>query len=914
MLSVVVYGRNDSHGYNLHKRAAISLNCVAEMLTHPDDEILFVDYNTPDDYPTFIEAIADTLTDRARALLRVFRVRPSVHAARARSGRFQTMESLARNVAVRRSNPANRWVLSTNTDVVLVPRDIGRSLSDIADGLPDGFYHLPRFEVPETLWESLDRRNPQAVMERFRHWGRALHLNEVVHTDALARFDGVGDFQLMPRADLFAIDGLNEAMESPWLVDLNLCRRMQLRLGPVRGLHGHLFIYHCDHTRQATAIHRADTVMNDRHRFLDTVDAPELPEQRDRWGLAGVAVEEFRAAEPPAAAYIRALETVLPGLDRPFLEAWNDPGAYHDLHHDERHVLPYVADHLLTLPPDATVLYAGGGRRLFRLFRAVWRGTNRGGRLLVPPGLFPDDLGDGVEEAAFADAFAAADMMVAEFGIDSDDTDGGGPDRPDSGAPFTRLGTEDRDRLYTVTRWFLDFVEAERAGMAQGAPGRKIVTVNTVNTYFGALVRDHIEFTWTAYSCRVRYGRVRRDWPAAGGERSVPELHEALTRSLGRKLPIDPWEVTTARADLRFLLARAGDEPPDPKRCSQTLLALLAWPGLQDLEGVAADAARALAGRIAAGRPSAALRPLLPEQCSRAPQDGHPFCKLAASEDWERKDWFAWAHRYTMDGLVYRTSTYNAFKRSRGVWERAQILHALDRLGLMDGTRRFAVLNRSVDGLPLFLSSYAARVDLFDAAPDAGRGGSPPEHWLAKHRLFRRAVLGLHTGGLDTAPIQGRSGRWDAIVLPQNTLFAWGRPYAARLLGWIDRHLEEDGVLAFSGEVALRPTVGRRNDQWLEWDGALSLERLFAEHTGFTMLGSFDAALGDATLDRTAKEDGSDTLRPHFLRIADGIPHLCGVWVCRKSGPGGPGGWDRAMAELPGLGIGDPARTVGKYA
>ena len=66
MLSVVLYGRNDSHGYNLHKRAAISLNAIAEMLTDPDDEILFVDYNTPDELPTFPEAIADTLTDKAR--------------------------------------------------------------------------------------------------------------------------------------------------------------------------------------------------------------------------------------------------------------------------------------------------------------------------------------------------------------------------------------------------------------------------------------------------------------------------------------------------------------------------------------------------------------------------------------------------------------------------------------------------------------------------------------------------------------------------------------------------------------------------------------------------------------------------------------------------------------------------------
>ena len=79
MISVILYGRNDSYGYNLHKRGAISFNCIAEVLTQPDDEILFVDTNTPDDLPTFPEAIRDTLTPRAKELLRVLRVRGVLH-------------------------------------------------------------------------------------------------------------------------------------------------------------------------------------------------------------------------------------------------------------------------------------------------------------------------------------------------------------------------------------------------------------------------------------------------------------------------------------------------------------------------------------------------------------------------------------------------------------------------------------------------------------------------------------------------------------------------------------------------------------------------------------------------------------------------------------------------------------------
>ena len=82
MISIIVYGRNDAHGYNLHRRAALSLNCLAEVLTDPQDEIVFVDYNTADELPTFVEALSDTLTDRCLELLRVLRVRAALHQER----------------------------------------------------------------------------------------------------------------------------------------------------------------------------------------------------------------------------------------------------------------------------------------------------------------------------------------------------------------------------------------------------------------------------------------------------------------------------------------------------------------------------------------------------------------------------------------------------------------------------------------------------------------------------------------------------------------------------------------------------------------------------------------------------------------------------------------------------------------
>ena len=206
MISIVLYGRNDSYGYNLHKRAALSLNCMAELLVDRDDEILFVDYNTPNDYPTFPEAIQDTLTDTARARLRVLRVRSDIHERFRRQTRLLALEPISRNVAIRRSNPANRWVLSTNTDMIFVPPAPGTSLSGIAAArCSTDFDHAPRFEVPELLWEGLDRSKPQQVIDTVREWGSALHLNEVVLSVDVVLFDGPGDFQLMLRSDLINI-------------------------------------------------------------------------------------------------------------------------------------------------------------------------------------------------------------------------------------------------------------------------------------------------------------------------------------------------------------------------------------------------------------------------------------------------------------------------------------------------------------------------------------------------------------------------------------------------------------------------------------------------------------------------------------------------------------------------------------
>src|SRR4051812_32622914 len=104
MISVLVYGRNDSHGYNHHRRIALSLNCLAEVLTDSADEIIFVDYNTPDELPTAVEALADTLSERCLGMMRVLRVPAALHTEHySRRTHLGLVEPVARNAGARRS-------------------------------------------------------------------------------------------------------------------------------------------------------------------------------------------------------------------------------------------------------------------------------------------------------------------------------------------------------------------------------------------------------------------------------------------------------------------------------------------------------------------------------------------------------------------------------------------------------------------------------------------------------------------------------------------------------------------------------------------------------------------------------------------------------------------------------------------
>ena len=515
MISVIVYGRNDAHGYNLHRRAALSLNCIAEVLTDPDDEIVFVDYNTPDELPTFVEALADTLTDRCLGLLRVLRVPAAIHEQRfAARTHLPAIEPVARNAGVRRANPSNRWLLSTNTDMILLPLS-DRSLSEICGELPDGFYGLPRFELPEWLWERLPRSDPSRTIAEIERLGPGLRLDEPTVSNEWIRFDAPGDFQLILREDFLAIDGLDEEMLLGYHVDSNLSRRMLFLRGSIESLGEGLAGYHCNHNREPTVYHGTGKVANDLERFVVTIERPELPAQRDTWGLVGEAVEEVAVRERVGPHFAAALVDAIPYTAGP-RTASDAARVPFGLTYDSGHVLPFIADSLAVSSSDATIGYVGANPVLERMLATVVARLGFDGPLEVAK---LDDLSSAEELARHAD------VIIVDLGIDASDTDASSStarDHQPALLPAKLKGALDvLDRL----------VELERARLERGEHPRRFVLVHSWTVFWDAYVLANLECSHTTAHSRVRRANVR----------PVPVSDEATRAALARERRLLRW-------------------------------------------------------------------------------------------------------------------------------------------------------------------------------------------------------------------------------------------------------------------------------------------------------------------------------------------------------------------------------------
>ena len=900
MLSIIVYGRNDSHGYNLHKRAAISLNCLAEMLGDVEDELIFVDYNTPDDLPTFPEAIADTLTARARARLRILRVRPQLHRRFQQRTHLAALEPVARNVAVRASNPANRWILSTNTDIVLVPRTVQRLAEAVGD-LPAGFYHTARFEIPEGLWESFDRADPIGTIAAVRALGVSARLNEVVYGSDPILYDGPGDFQLALRTDLFAIDGFDERMILGWHVDSNLAKRLALKRGPVASMIDHVFCYHCDHTRQATSTHRRDRLENDPVFFVDQVTRPDLPGQREHWGCAGEAIEEVRLPEGGFGCFRRMLDAVVAPLDAPFSETRYTAASYDDYRYDARHVLPFLADLLSSYPRGLRLGWCGVRRDMFDLARQAWRHLGFS-RPIVVEAASASRLVDGepdpeqVQIASGSEWLDRVDLLVFEFGRAADGAPG-----PERGAHSSGLAPADQEALAIVGSGFLSAVMHERSRLASEAAAmpRRFVGINCIHNGSEPLFATHVAAAATPFSSRLRHGFV-----AAAAPELDPQTADRLLigMRLGRAGPISRREFALARELFGPLLEGRPIEPPRRHRAAIYAAigeAFIAVVGNPARFGQLPKQARCALARLEELRPStglgAELGPLLGpalEGAAAARPGARPLSRFAAYEDWDDPAWSAF-------GLPYATDprAEDAFGRRAGKWEQVHLLYGLDRAGKLAPAARVLVVATMPDAGIAAISWRVAHVDLLPIG-EGGRGddrGNGPEvgrgFWCSG-APYRPAALEILAAGTDLRRLD--QATYDAVLFPHGALFAAGFNGALRSLELARRLLRPDGVLAFKAEIVAG--AGPHPDFFdLGLVGEDGLAAGLTAATGLVADGGFDPLLSRATIDRIRPRDGPpegpSADEGYFLTRRDGHILIPSLWFLRRQEIAGPPQW-----------------------
>ena len=478
MISALVYGRNDGYSYEVNRRTALGLNQLAAQLAPGRDEIVFVDYNTDNDLPTFPETIADTLTARAVGLIRVIRVRPGFHATQPQAGP-PVREAVARNIALRRLSPGASWALSTNPDCLLLAE--GAPLHQLIDGLAPGYYGLPRHELPRFLWEALPRSDPALAAAEALAAAKALALEEIVrHPDPAIGYDAPGDFQLAPVADLVALAGFDERMTLGWHVDSNMNARLARRHGALRDLNdaagGALTLFHAEHARRASAKHEAGRAEDPFEQFVENAD--EIPPgQGTSWGAPDERFEEFPLADPPVRRLIQGLIAGASG--EPPADYVYGPESFGALPCGEDlddHLFAFLFDHLAYLAPDAPLGWfgAGGGRGARFAARARAAGLSNPIRI----------AGTAAEIAPTLDG---AEVLI----LDAD---------PGAGV--------------IAETAFAALIRAERARMTAGQPPRRVIGLNVPHGPFEAPFLSLIPGAMTPVATRIRFGEVAPFDPA----------------------------------------------------------------------------------------------------------------------------------------------------------------------------------------------------------------------------------------------------------------------------------------------------------------------------------------------------------------------------------------------------------------
>lgn len=306
MISVVVYGRNDSHGFNLHKRVCLCLNSIAAALPeYSGVEIIFVDCFSNPTLPPLLYSLYDLLSPRARQLTSVVQIHPSLHGLIAPEVSYLHLsEPIIRNLGIKYCT--NHWILNTTTDILFYPTPdfFNRLSTSSAD-----YIALPRYELPEFIWDSLDRTRLPSI-DTISEFQKDLSLNTIVLSRAHNIYDAPGDFQLVRKDVLNTIGGYDETMNKGWHVDSNLCKRISL-LGATftSEFTSYAQIFHMNHNRTTTSQVSSPKNSNSLNKYVHSLKHTDWRVERKVSETASDRLFKATSKEPLASLYNRITYT-----------------------------------------------------------------------------------------------------------------------------------------------------------------------------------------------------------------------------------------------------------------------------------------------------------------------------------------------------------------------------------------------------------------------------------------------------------------------------------------------------------------------------------------------------------------------------------------------------------------------------
>ncbi len=732
-------------------------------------------------------------------------------------------------------------MLSTNTDMIFCPRTADASLSSIAAALEDGFYHLPRFELPEGLWETLDRKDAPAIIASAREWGERFHLNEIVHADHDNLYDGPGDFQLFLREDLFKIGGFHEEMILGWHLDANIARRMRMLRGKVSSALDHLVGYHCDHTRQASPYHKVDRTENDPERFLTSVADIEVPEQMAGWGLADLEIETFPLQQGGAERYKRGLEAAIAKPLTGFLETQYVVSDFGRLDYQPDHVLPYLLDLLSAAEPGFKVAYAGARNDTFSMFARGWRAMGGTSVLLCDMTPWLDADAAPVERLPFAEWVDQADVFVFEAGIEG-------------ARHHLDLSAGQSAQLWSVDQAFKRTLDADLARQASGQAPRRVLVVNGLHNFFEQPVMNEVAVTLTPFSSRIRHGYIV-DRAAGRAAAASPARRQAM-RALEALEP--PPTAELARLDELMTAVLEANDPADPVRADAARvwieLDVYAAAGLLRRGPETLEALAALRALRASVQPRNA--DVVDPDAGRGARS-----RLVRLEDWENGGWAKLARR-----MFANREHANLYDREAWTWERISLAENLIRAHPPEGRPHILIGAEHPERAAMALANLGYDVDIVDPRTLLSEAPKAVD-WREEYRWqgwMSPAPVGLIEQRLQSL---ANGFRYDAVLLLQNAVFAHGRAGVADVLQAVCAMLKPGGHLGLTAAAQPLPHDDRVQDHALPY--ALCAAGAFGaavqDATALELDGPFDDRLTARTLDRTAADIDKPSLAPPAL-------------------------------------------------